>query len=595
MRRWISNCINSHVQCRLEGYQQLPKFARILDVGTDDQVKSVKLRDRDEVPVQAVYMTLSHCWGGLQITCLTADSYKTFRSGINLDTLPNTFQDAVCLTRNLGVRYLWIDSLCIMQDSEEDWRLQAAEMGNIYRYSLCNIAATGAKDGRDGLFRFLERIPASVKPLAINIPDFGQPKFDELDPDDPTSIDSSKWLGMPHPREDAPWVGMPPGHYHCVNRYLWYQNVSDSPLAARAWVVQERLLAPRVLHFGRRQIFWECNELKSCELYPNGLPEEADLLSTAELKCKEITSGHPYPMSPATPQDWNDTGPCPRILRSWNDVVKVYSKAKLTFEGDKLVAIAGLAKTYAERIHAPYLAGLWGVHLPRQLLWAIHQPTESPTKRRAPTWSWASVDGEVRNVVNVHDTVERRLAEILDFHVNGDMLGYTGELRLQARLIPCALSYDPTASAAEQCNPLVRGLERAAFIKPDTLPPTSLQDASLQPHADRFFCAPIVIFYDTTEPTTPEVAGLVLQSTALKGVFRRFGTFRTDNAMDRDGDRHHNWVADDKAQPRKHTQFGRVFLMDVEDELAEVGEQFYLSYETHPARRGFANFTFVVV
>lgn len=104
-----------------------------------------------------------------------------------------------------------------------------------------------------------------------------------------------------------------------------------------------------------------------------------------------------------------------------------------------------------------------------------------------------------------------------------------------------------------------------------------------------------MIFYDTTEPTTPEVAGLVLQSTALKGVFRRFGTFRTDNAMDRDGDRHHNWVADDKAQPRKHTQFGRVFLMDVEDELAEVGEQFYLSYETHPARRGFANFMFVVV
>jgi hypothetical protein len=154
MRRWISNCISSHDQCRLDGYQQLPKLARILDVGTDDQIRSVKLRDRDEVPLQAVYMTLSHCWGGLQITRLTADSYKDFRSGINLDTLPKTFQDAVCLTRNLGVRYLWIDSLCIVQDSEEDWRLQAAEMGSIYRHSWCNIAATGAKDGRDGLSAF---------------------------------------------------------------------------------------------------------------------------------------------------------------------------------------------------------------------------------------------------------------------------------------------------------------------------------------------------------------------------------------------------------------------------------------------------------
>lgn len=101
-----------------------------------------------------------------------------------------------------------------------------------------------------------------------------------------------------------------------------------------------------------------------------------------------------------------------------------------------------------------------------------------------------------------------------------------------------------------------------------------------------------MIFYDATEPSTPEVAGLVLEPTDNKGEFRRFGAFRTNNAMDRDGDRHPDWVYDRTVQPRKHTQYRQVFLTDVEDELAEVEERFYLSYES---KMSFANFTFAVI
>jgi hypothetical protein len=109
-----------------------------------------------------------------------------------------------------------------------------------------------------------------------------------------------------------------------------------------------------------------------------------------------------------------------------------------------------------------------------------------------------------------------------------------------------------------------------------------------------FFCVPTVIFFDATEPTTPEVAGLVLEATESKGIFRRFGAFRTDNTMDRDGDRHPDWVYDRQVQPRKHTQFGRVFLVDVEDEQAEIGEQFD-QFQGKDSQENFGNFKFTVI
>jgi Heterokaryon incompatibility protein (HET) len=240
VRQWLSTCHSSHSQCRLTTGSQARKFFRILDVGIKEDFKDLQLCEAGEVPREAAYMTLSHCWGGLKIMKLTSDNYRALRNRINFDELPKTFQDAIAVTRSLGIQFLWIDSLCIIQDSEQDWRLQAIDIGEIYRYSWCNIAATAARDGRDGLFRYSKRNSAYAKRLKLHIADVGQPQFEGIES---TPVDYSKGV---HPNELTAWRGMAPGYHDCINRELWFREVSQSPLGRRAWVVQERLLSPRV-------------------------------------------------------------------------------------------------------------------------------------------------------------------------------------------------------------------------------------------------------------------------------------------------------------------------------------------------------------
>jgi hypothetical protein len=112
--------------------------------------------------------------GPLDITKLTLANYKTLCRAIDYETLPPTFRDTIDITRLLSIQYLWIDSVWIMQDSDEDWQRQAPQVGQIYHHSWCHLAATAAKDGRDGILRFLDRQSPSLKPLIVNVPDMGR-------------------------------------------------------------------------------------------------------------------------------------------------------------------------------------------------------------------------------------------------------------------------------------------------------------------------------------------------------------------------------------------------------------------------------------
>ena len=125
--------------------------------------------------------------------------------------------------------------------------------------------------------------------------DVGQSQSEDIDY-------TNYWTDI-HPNKHKVWRGMTARYYDCIDRELWLREVSQSPLGRRAWVVQERLLAPRVIHFGANQLFWECNGLKACELYPNGLPKGAGFLLTAELKIVDITAGYSHPEAFTTSED----------------------------------------------------------------------------------------------------------------------------------------------------------------------------------------------------------------------------------------------------------------------------------------------------
>ena len=122
---------------------------RLLDVSCESNIRLVTMAPvADSEP----YITLSHQWGTAIFKKLTSGTVAEMEQSILIEKLPKTFLDAIAVTRRLKCRYLWIDSLCIIQDSWDDWEKEAGLMSKVYQNGLCNIAATGALDNSDGLY-----------------------------------------------------------------------------------------------------------------------------------------------------------------------------------------------------------------------------------------------------------------------------------------------------------------------------------------------------------------------------------------------------------------------------------------------------------
>jgi Heterokaryon incompatibility protein (HET) len=149
---WIRECSEKHPDCKHEDETLLP--SRIIDVGTSDGQEIPCLRLCSEE--RGHYVTLSHCWGPSNPTRTTAACFQDYLQGIPLANLPKTYRDAIAVTRRLGIRYLWIDSLCIIQDSSEDWEKECIKMPQIYQNSTVIIAGPAASGCESG---FLDRQP----------------------------------------------------------------------------------------------------------------------------------------------------------------------------------------------------------------------------------------------------------------------------------------------------------------------------------------------------------------------------------------------------------------------------------------------------
>jgi hypothetical protein len=362
---WVMACQMAHYECRAEhGESWMPQReswmpSRLIYVGRTDCNVHLVMRPSE---VQR-YMTLSHCWGQGPTLKLTGDLLDEFIIQIPLHALPQTYLDAIMVTRHLGVEYLWIDSLCIIQDSMDDWRRECAQMSNVYKNSYCNIAALESIDSHGGLFS--ARDPNLLRPLIVKT------AWDRLP--------NIMWCTKFQLREK---------HY--------YEEIGSAPLHQRAWVLQERLLSPRNLHFGKHMIYWECRRSIASE---NMEPQE----------------GHSY-HSPVF--WWPKEVDIWEALRRWYSMVENYTKACLTYPEDRLVAISALAKVTKRILDSGlqegciYLAGLWSCHIAEQLLWYVlplDPAIAKPLAYRAPSWSWVSVDSQVHFHWNGPDQWGRNL------------------------------------------------------------------------------------------------------------------------------------------------------------------------------------------
>lgn len=319
----------------------------------------IRLCDGADLSQSTSYLTLSHCWGRKPIFTLVQANIERLHEQIEKERLPKVFQDAILMTKRLGYKYIWIDSLCIIQDSMEDWNREAPRMGDVYRNAICNLAATGFHDGQNGLF--VSRNERLISPLRIDV----------------------RWKGMSQ-NEQKPLSGL----YYLFDSDLWGSSVSNAPLNHRAWVVQERILSPRIVHFGSSQLFWECHQLKASEAFPKGFSYK--ILTGNNLKRGPLGS---------------DTR---ESYRYWRGVVQAYSKGRLTFSQDKLSAIAGIAMDLWRSLRDRYLAGHWEGDMIHSLLWMVYQSEDYiglPSEYRAPTWSWASIDAEI-NYMNAWRNAE---------------------------------------------------------------------------------------------------------------------------------------------------------------------------------------------
>ncbi|KAK5692283.1 hypothetical protein LTR17_025412 [Elasticomyces elasticus] len=248
IRRWLEDC-KGHEACRRVCSEADFIPSRLLEITRDVAGNfSIRLRCREELTHAITYATLSHCWGSYMPLKLEEFRVIQYRKRIPLKNISPVFRDAIEVSHALNLRYIWIDSLCIIQDSEEDWQTESAMMCDIYSYCHLNIAADDAEDGSWGLFR--GRTPADLQPIHIVVTTKGASPY------------NSEFL--------KPGDMLEAGNYVLFDMHSWKHQIDNSPLEKRGWVLQERAMSPRTIHFGKTQIFWECRQLACNEVFPDG-------------------------------------------------------------------------------------------------------------------------------------------------------------------------------------------------------------------------------------------------------------------------------------------------------------------------------------
>lgn len=374
IRGWLDECDNKHENCQQGVWQYSslttsPLPTRLIDVGDlfhhPRMVITSSLRQL-QAPgnIDARYIALSYCWGSPDdsrtLLRTTGESLTSRLESIPMDVMPQTFQDAVTTARALQIPYIWIDSLCIIQDDIHDWQMESSKMADIFSNAYLTVIAAAGVSCHDS---FLAREPHE--------PHCEMPFKSEIIP----GLEGCYQLRH---RPGTKWWGT--DKMAGISGHRWID---------RGWTFQEERLAGRVLMFGVNKFFFDCRSFEMAEdtNLRKPRPKWSEILNEVSKTNDEAVQSTKWKTS------WTYQR---KLLAQWCTLCNHYSRRNLTFDYDKLSAFSGMANNFAKSINSVYLAGMWKNHLKHDLFWHTHDIARKPKSYRAPSWSWAAVDAEIR-------------------------------------------------------------------------------------------------------------------------------------------------------------------------------------------------------
>lgn len=414
-KRWLEECLEATVHRELGSVQmdqphrfETERPTRLLFIANCEDARNSSVRLIETHGASHSYATLSYCWGAIDSEWLcTKQNVDQYLIGIDREILPATLRDSIVIAASLGVPYIWIDALCIIQDDTSDWATESAKMGGIYHGSLVTIAAAGSSDSHGGCFNTVAR-----------------PRFSEEAGHRTLRLGHINRQNLRHPgslRDDLAlfesrlqnssisrlYVVRSAGHDPYDD--IYEEEVLHSPLSARAWVFQEQVLSRRIIYFAQSQLFWECEH---CRLSEDGCPQQ---------QAQQI-----YPILASQKPLSTD-----QIIKSWYlGAVQTYTSRSLTHKHDKLVAISAVARATHLNRRIEYFAGLWKDCILQGLIWNRSSPGKKSRTYVCPSWSWASQDSSVRYDA-IYDEPNKYIPyqpKVLEVHVDRDPQNHFGDV-----------------------------------------------------------------------------------------------------------------------------------------------------------------------
>ena len=422
-----------------------------------------------------------------------------------MQKLPLTFQHAIAITRKLGYQYLWIDSLCIIQDSKEDWNVESLNMKRVYQMSALTIGAARGADSHAGCF--VERQPLAHFPCRIA----------QL---------STGFLMTPFDRE-MPGKSLP-------------HALTGAPLFDRGWVLQERMLSPRTLYYGPKGLHWECYECYANEIYRQGRSSASSKTDTGDIEALSglgihtDASDHRLKVdviilrSMTIPIDvFEETTYIRHFYQVWNNLLVSYTKMKLSFSSDILRALSGLSSLIEQSTGLTSVSGHWKEFLPFDLLWRNASPDHCSKAPVYASWSWASMRG-------MRWGIEYRLVDL-------DIL--SRPFRLHTRFISYESEADNPSSVRETGTLVLRGPLLKDILIPNDPKHPSLESDPGPPFQQRLlsgslpknWLCPDIVMEDSMEIYCLIVLNFVSKSSRLFPSFQTYAGLLLRRKSD-DGD-----------------------------------------------------------